>query len=60
MRFFLDLLRNLGLLLIIGLALFIIFPDMMRQVFQLYGAIFGPLVIILIVVMALPHKSRSR
>ena len=54
-----DLLRNLGLLLLIGIALFVIFPEMMRQVFQVYGALFTPaLIVILILVAALPRKRR--
>jgi hypothetical protein len=58
MDFLKDLLRNLALLLIIGVVLFILFPDTMKQVFQLYGALFGPLAIILLVVAALPRKRR--
>jgi hypothetical protein len=60
MDFLKGLLRNLALLLIIGVVLFILFPDTMKQVFQLYGALFGPLSIILVVVAALPRKRRRR
>jgi hypothetical protein len=58
MRFLKDFLRNLGLLLVIGLILYVLFPYMMRQVFQLYGALFGPVVILIIIVAALPRKRR--
>jgi hypothetical protein len=58
MRFLKDFLRNLGLLLVIGLILYALFPDMMRQVFQIYGALFGPVVILIIIVAALPRKRR--
>jgi hypothetical protein len=58
MQFFKALLRNLGLLIIIGVVLLIIFPGTMSQVFRLYGALFGPLVIVMLVVGALPHKRR--
>ncbi len=54
-----DFLRNLGLLILIGIILMIAFPDQMRQVFQLYGALFGPaIVILLIIVAALPRRRR--
>lgn len=58
MRFLKDFLRNLGLLLVIGLVLYVLFPDIMRQVFQIYGALFGPVVILIIIVAALPRKRR--
>jgi hypothetical protein len=60
LQFVTDFLRNPGLLLIIGIVLLVLFPDMMRQVFQLYGALFGPLVILMVVVAALPRRSRRR
>lgn len=61
MQFFKGLLINLGLLLVIGIALLILFPDMMRQIFQLYGALFGPgVLILLVVVAALPRRRRRR
>jgi hypothetical protein len=63
MQFLKDFLRNLAILLVIGLVLFVISPTMMTQVFQIYGAIFGPLSIALLVVFALPRKRdkyRSR
>ena len=60
MQFIKDLLRNLLILAAIGIMLFFLFPDMMRQVFDLYGRLLGPLVIIILVVIALPAKSRRR
>jgi hypothetical protein len=35
MEFLKDFFRNLGLLLIIGLVLFVLFPDILKQIFQL-------------------------
>ncbi len=59
MKFLRNFLWNLGLLLGIGVVLFLIYPDMMRQIFQLYGAFLGPgLVILIVVVAALPRRSR--
>jgi hypothetical protein len=60
MRFLLDFLTNLGLLFVIGLALLFLFPDMMKTIFQMYGALFGPVLILIIIVMALPRKRRNR
>jgi len=58
MEFLKALLRNLGLLIIIGLVLIVLFPDMMKQIFQLYGGLFGPVALVLIIVAALPLKKR--
>ena len=60
MEFLKGFLRNLGLLLIIGMILFILFPDMMKQIFQLYGALLGPIAIIVVIVAALPRKKRRK
>jgi hypothetical protein len=51
MQFLKDFLRNLVLLLIIGLVLFIVFPDMMNQVFQLYAAFLGPTALLIVIVI---------
>lgn len=59
MQFFKIFLRNLLLLFVMGVVLFIFFPDVMNQVFQLYGALFGPLILLIIIVVALPRRSRS-
>jgi len=44
MLFLKKFLINLLVLAGFGVVLFFIFPDMMKQVFQLYGAIFGPVI----------------
>ncbi|GAP13377.1 hypothetical protein LARV_01130 [Longilinea arvoryzae] len=59
MDFLKGFLRNLALLILMGVVLFVLFPDIMRQVFGLYGAIFGPLAILFLVVSALPKKSKK-
>jgi len=58
MQFVKRFLLNLALLVVIGIVLFILFPDMMRQIFQLYGLLFGPLALVILVVAALPRRSR--
>ena len=61
MKFLINFIKNLAFLAIIGVVLFIAAPDMMKQVFELYDGLFGPTIIIfLIVVAALPRKRRSR
>lgn len=60
MQFIKDLFRNILILGFIGIVLFFLFPDMMRQVFDLYGQLLGPLVIIILMVIALPTKRRRR
>lgn len=52
-------LRNLAFLLIIGVVLFILFPNQMSQIYQLYGAIFGPVAILILIVGALPNNKRN-
>jgi len=59
MQFIKDFVRNLIVLLVIGVVLFFMFPDMMKQVFELYGLMFGPLALIILVVIALPRKKRK-
>ena len=57
MEFLKGFLRNLGVLLIIGIVLYVLFPDMLKQIFQLYGALLGPVAIIVVIVAALPRKK---
>lgn len=59
-EFLKDLLRNLAFLVGIGVVLYLIVPDMMKQVFQLYGMLFGPIAILLVIVAALPRKKRGK
>ena len=54
MRFLRNCAFNLGLLIIIGIVLFIAFPGFMSSIFQLYGGSFSsvavPIILILVVV----------
>lgn len=56
MQFLKNFLKNLGFLVVIGIVFFFVAPDMMRQVFDAFGQLFGPLAIIMIIVAALPSK----
>lgn len=57
MSFLKKLGRNLLFLIILGIVLLVLFPTQMSQVFALYGAIFGPLAILLLIAAALPKKA---
>lgn len=59
MQFFKDFVRNLVILVVIGVILFFMFPDMMKQVYELYGMLFGPLAIVVLIVIALPRAKRK-
>ena len=57
--FLMAFLRNLGFIILGGVILLIVFPDLMREIFQIFGGLFGPtLVVIIIIVAALPRKRR--
>ena len=61
MRFLKDFIINLLWLLAIGLILILVFPDLMRQVYQIFGDLFGPLVILIVIVTAIPRrKSKTK
>jgi hypothetical protein len=60
MQFIKDILRNLVILMVIGVGLYILFPKMMGDVIRLYEALFGPLAILLLIVAALPQRKRGR
>ena len=60
MQFLKDFLINLAFLALIMIGLFIAAPDMMRQVVDLLGGLFGPILILIVLVRALPKRRRSR
>jgi len=60
MVFLKKFLINLAFLVGLGILLFIIAPDLMKQVFELYGALFGLIAIRFVIVVALPQKRRRR
>ncbi|RJP47665.1 MAG: hypothetical protein C4583_16065 [Anaerolineaceae bacterium] len=59
MQFIKDFVRNLVILVVIGMVLFFMFPGMMKQVFELYGILFGPLALVVLIVIALPRAKRK-
>lgn len=56
-----NFLRNLALLVVLVLLLFIIFPDMMKQVIGVYNGLgFLPIIILVLMVAALPRRRSRR
>jgi hypothetical protein len=56
-----DFLRNLGILIIIGIVLFVLFPEIMRGILGLYNGLgILPIFILLVIVSALPKRKRRR
>ena len=56
-----DFLRNLGILLVLAIIVFALFPDIMNQVFGLFNGLgILPFFIIMVVLSALPKKRRRR
>jgi len=53
-------LRNLGFLKGIGPTQLIFFPNILLDVFKIYGAAFGPIALIFLVGAVLPNKKRTR
>ncbi len=60
MDFLKGLLRNLAILIGIGIVLLILFPIQMSQVYELLGGLFGPIAILILIGAALPKKTRIK
>jgi preprotein translocase subunit SecY len=58
MEFLKNLIRNLLILAIIFIGLLFVAPEFMRQVYGLLGSLFGPLLILMLLVAALPKRKR--
>jgi hypothetical protein len=54
-----NFLINLTILAVIAIALFVMFPDIMRQVVGLYNGLgILPIIILLVILSALPRRKR--
>jgi hypothetical protein len=54
-----NFLINLTILVVIAIVLFIMFPDIMRQVVGLYNGLgILPIIILLVILSALPRRKR--
>ncbi len=58
MQFLKNLLRNIGLLMLIFLVVYLINPTLIKQAYELLGALFGPLLIVMVIAAALPGSRR--
>ena len=59
-RFFLNFIRNLVILVVALIVMYLIQPEIFGLVYQTMGALFGPVLIIaMILVTALPRGRRS-
>jgi hypothetical protein len=56
-----NFLRNLALLAVLAIALFLVAPDTMKGVLRIYNGLgLLPIIAILVIPAALPRKSRGR
>ena len=54
-------LRNLALLAFLGIVVFLLFPDMMKGVLEVYNGLgLLPVVIVLVILAALPRRKQRR
>jgi Mg2+/citrate symporter len=60
MEFLKNFFINLAVLIGIGIVLFVLYPDVMRQMLEVYSALFGPIAMLILIVAALPRRKRSR
>lgn len=58
MDFFKDLLKNLGLLLLIGLIIIMLSPGWMGQLIHLFGTMLGPIAILMLIMLVIPKGNR--
>ena len=56
-RFLKKLGCNLLFLVLLGGGLYVLFPKQMGPVFELYGAVFGPLLIAMLIAAALTNRE---
>ncbi len=60
MKFAINLLRNLSIVVILAVILYIIKPEIMAQVFLEYWMYFTPLLLLLVVFLAFPRKRKKQ
>ena len=59
MKFAINLLRNLAIMVILAVILYIVKPEIMAQVFLEYWMYFTPLLLLLVVFLAFPRKRKK-
>ena len=56
-----NFLINLGVLLGLGLIIFILFPDIVKQIFGIYNGLgILPMFILMVILAALPRRKKRR
>jgi uncharacterized membrane protein (DUF106 family) len=60
MKFLKQLMINLALLVGLGIFLYVLYPDMMKGVFDVYGQLFGPVAVVMLVIFALPKRKGKK
>ena len=60
MDFIKNLVINVVILVVCGIGISLFAPSLMSQVYSLFGSLFGPLAIIMVVVLAIPKKRKSQ
>lgn len=58
MRFIISLLRNLAIVVVLAVVLYVIQPEIMAKVFLEYWLYFTPLMLLLVVLLAFPRKKK--
>jgi hypothetical protein len=58
MRFLKDLIRNLIIVVAFGIILYLMFPSIFGSAFSFDWVLFGPLLIVMVILFALPRKRR--
>ena len=59
MKFAINLLRNLAIVVVLAVILYIVKPEIMAQVFLEYWMYFTPLLLLLVVFLAFPRKRKK-
>lgn len=59
MKFAINLLRNLAIVVVLAVILYVIKPEIMAQVFLEYWMYFTPLLLLLVVFLAFPIKRKK-
>lgn len=58
MSFTIRLLRNLAILVVLAVVLYVVWPEIMAKVFLEYWLYFTPLLLLLVVFLAFPLKKK--
>jgi hypothetical protein len=58
LKFVINLLRNLAIVVVLAVIIYIIRPEIMAKVFLEYWLYFTPLLLLLVVLLAFPRKKK--